>query len=160
VALAGAGLLAWGLAIAVTAEWHQGGLADTFVVGGVVLVLVAAFYRRMYGRTTVGPDGLDTTIAPTTDVAVRWRAEHQDAPPQESADPSTLSARWPTLDEALRPVPPGWTKERLQHADGHEYFHIRSQSGAFDVVINVAACDSPAPRWLLAAINGMTNPDR
>ena len=38
---------------------------------------------------------------------------------------------------------------------GLEYIHVKSPEGGFDLVINVAACDSPAPAWLMAAINVM-----
>jgi hypothetical protein len=50
---------------------------------------------------------------------------------------------------------PRWVRAGLRQDDGQEYIHVKSPQGGFEVVINAAACDSPAPRWLMLAIRGM-----
>ena len=107
----------------------------------------------MPGPTKFGKAGLETTLAP--DISVQGHAAAAAEATETNHDPTTLSARWPTLEAALRSVPLGWTRERIEHDDGLEYIHVKSPEGGFDLVINVAACDSPAPAWLMAAINVM-----
>lgn len=149
-----AGALAWGLAVLVQVVWSADVLAVAFVGAGITLFSICAFQARMRGPTKVGKDGIETNLAP--DVSVRGSAPPA-LPPPEEADSATLLARWPTLEAALQSLPLGWTKDRIRHDDGLDYIHVKSPQGGFDVVINVAACDSPAPRWLMAAISVMEN---
>ena len=155
--LATAGLLAWGLAIVVQWRWRADGLAGTFVGAGVVLLLVAAFHGRIHGPTKIDKDGIATNIDRPADVKVSGNAQQGPLPASAATDTATLSARWPTLNAALQSIPVGWTKDQREHADGQQYIHVRSPLGGFEVTINLAACDSPAPPWLLAAINAMSS---
>jgi hypothetical protein len=152
-------LTAWALALGLQFWGDAAALATTFAGIGFVLVLTRAFYSRVYGSTKFNKDGVETTIAP--DVSVSSKAPEAQQPPVEaSPDASTLSARAPTLESALNTVPLSWTKERICHEDGQDYVHVKSPQGGFDVVINVAALDSPAPRWLLVAISAMESSER
>lgn len=150
--LTAAGLLSWGLALLVQARWSAAALAGTFALAGAALFVMRAFHGRMQGETKLGKDGLQTTIAP--DVTVTGRTPTAQPDP-EGGETSVMSARPPTLESALRSIPLTWTKERICHDDGQERVHVRSPQGGFDLVINTAALDSPAPRWLLVAINVM-----
>jgi hypothetical protein len=128
---------------------------------GLVLIVTGAFQDRMQGDTRIGTDGFQTTLAP--DVTVTGHAadaRSRGGGTAEQDDPSTVSARPPTLEAALGSIPLTWTKERICHDDGQEHVHVKSPQGGFDVVINVAALDSPAPPWLLAAINAMETAER
>jgi hypothetical protein len=137
------------------AVWGASSLAVAFVGMGGLLFVVRAFQPRMQGRTKVSPSGIETDLAPGgPDVAVRGKAGVP-AQSEEDMDSATLLARWPTLGAALQSVPLGWTKNQVEHDDGQQYIHLKSPQGGFDVVINVAACDSPAPKWLMVAISVM-----
>ena len=151
--LTAGGALSSAIAVALELAAKATGLATTFVLAGAGLFVIRAFYSRVQGDAKIDATGVTAPIGP--DVSVSSSAppplpglERDDA----TAGP-TLSARPPTLDAALNTVPRSWTTERISDDDGHDYVHVRSPQGGFALVINAAALDSPAPRWLLVAIN-------
>lgn len=154
-------LLAAGLAAWVAGAWlghASNGVGAAFVGAGTLLILAAVFSPRMRGRTKLTPTEIDTNLAAPADLRVQANLPDSAPPADASLDAETLVAQTPTLTDALRDIPSSWTQTRIQHDDGNQFVHIKSPEAGFELVVNVAALDAAAPRWLIVAIKAMQSP--